>query len=301
MLCDVLISVLRSARADLNAQFAQAKREHPALDDAAFTGFIEQQIDPLARLAPGDQAYDVISTAWECGLELVAQRLAGPQARHPWINETWSLLAAQLAHSPRQLIPAFSNAAHHLATTPGARPRQWLELMQNIAQVVSDAPTLLHAGQIAAWRAGLAHYREGALKLIAALEPKIAQIALGAESAAFLEKVIASPWIEKPAGNRENLRAGSFRGFGGLFIVPPLVTAVNDQLFVRSGDDVWLLTADSFGATFHRGTLAEFQAGSGSRFDDAPADIGVVTSVARTRHTVAVTGSLTHAVLLFAA
>lgn len=301
MLCDVLISVLRSARADLNAQFAQAKREHPTLDDAAFTGFIEQQIDPLARLAHEDSAFEVISTAWECGLELVAQRLAGPQARHPWINETWSRLAAQLVHSPRQLIPALSNAAHQLANTPGARPQQWLDLMQNTAQAITDAETLLKAGQIAAWRAGLAHYREGALKLIATLEPKIAQIALGADSAAFLEKVVASPWIEKPAENLENLRAGSFRGFGGLFIVPPLVKAVNDQLFVRSGDDVWLLTADSFGATFHRATLAEFEAGSGSHFDDAPPDIGVVTSAARTRHTIAVTGSLTHAVLLFAA
>ena len=301
MLCDVLISVLRSARAELNAQFAQAKREHPTLDDAAFTAFIQQQIDPLAQHAPEDAAFEVISAAWESGLELVAQRLAGPQARHPWINETWSRLAAQLVHSPRQLIPAFSNAAHQLAITPGARPQQWLDLMQNITQATTDAETLLQGGQIAAWRAGLAHYREGALRLITALEPKIAQMALGADSAAFLEKAISSPWIEKPAANRENLRAGSFRGFGGLFVAPPLVKAVNDQLFVRSGDDVWLLTADSFGATFHRATLAEFEAGSGSHVDDAPPDIGMLTSAARTRHTLAITGSLTHAVLLFAA
>lgn len=301
MLCDVLISVLRSARAELNAQFAQAKREHPTLDDAAFTAFIQQQIDPLAQHAPEDAAFEVICAAWESGLELVAQRLAGPQARHPWINETWSRLAPQLALAPRQLIPAFSNAAHQLATTPGARPQQWLDLMQAIAQCSGDAYTLLQVGQIAAWRAGLAHYREGALRLIAALEPKIAQMALGADSAAFLEKVVASPWIEKLAANRENLRAGSFRGFGGLFVAPPLVKAVNDQFFVRSGDDVWLLTADSFGATFHRATLAEFEAGENTAFHHAPTDIGMLTSAARTRHTLAITGSLTHAVLLFAA
>jgi len=53
MLCDVLISVLRSARADLNAQFAQAKREHPALDDTAFTGFIEQQIESARTARTG--------------------------------------------------------------------------------------------------------------------------------------------------------------------------------------------------------------------------------------------------------
>ena len=48
-------------------------------------------------------------------------------------------------------------------------------------------------------------------------------------------------------------------------------------------------------------SAAEFEAGSTSTCDRVPPDIGRVRSAARTPHTVAVTGALTHAVLLFAA
>jgi hypothetical protein len=275
MLCDTLVSVLRSSRADFNARVALAKRAQPGLDEAAFGAFVRARIDPLVRLAAEDRAFELIDAAWDHGLDLVAQRLVGPRARHPWIDETWGRLGFLMAAAPRRLIPALSNAAHQLATTPGARPGQWLDLMERLGQVAADVETLLRAGQVAAWRAGLAHFREPAA---------------------------AGPWLEKPSDGRELLRVGGFRGFGGLFIAPPLVRAADDQLLVRSGDDAWLLIADSFGATFHRISKAEFEAASTSPCDrPRPADIGRMRSAARTRHTLAVTGSLTHAVLLFAA
>jgi hypothetical protein len=219
-----------------------------------------------------------------------------------WIDETWGRLGFLMAAAPRRLIPALSNAAHQLATTPGARPGQWLDLMERLGQVAADVETLLRAGQVAAWRAGLAHFREPAVALLETLDPHVARLALGADSPEQVAKAAAGPWLEKPSDGRELLRVGGFRGFGGLFIAPPLVRAADDQLLVRSGDDAWLLIADSFGATFHRISKAEFEAASTSPCDrPRPADIGRMRSAARTRHTLAVTGSLTHAVLLFAA
>jgi hypothetical protein len=53
--------------------------------------------------------------------------------------------------------------------------------------------------------------------------------------------------------------AGAFRGFGGLFTEPPTVAMADERLFVRAGTQCWLLTADAFGATFHRATDEEFE------------------------------------------
>jgi len=242
----------------------------------------------------------------------VAQRLAGPQAREPWINQTWqqALVAAavHVARAPRQMLGSFSNAAHHLSATPGARPGRWIEVMTKAADMAADAGTLLKAGQVAAWRCGLAHYRESALRLAHDLPAALALTVLEGPAAAWpdlLAQLSADPWYipgEASHAGCEVLRAGAFSGFGGLFATPPQVIAANDQIFVRSGDDVWLLTADAFGATFHRATQAEFSQGTKEESAGVtpPAGIGLVTSSARTRSTVAITGALTHAVILFA-
>ena len=52
-------------------------------------------------------------------------------------------------------------------------------------------------------------------------------------------------------------RIGAFRGFGGLFLAPPLVAQSGSHILVRSGDEGWILLADVFGATLHRATSDE--------------------------------------------
>ncbi len=315
MLCNAFTQVLKPGRADFNQQVAQARRENPAFDDAAFSEFVQTCMDPLAAavdaVAP-EAVADLVQAMWETGLQLVALRLAGPQAREPWINQTWRqvLVAAarHVARAPGHVIGAFSNAAHHLSTTPGARPEQWIEVMTQAAGIAADVGTLLKAGQVAAWRGGLAHYRESALRQARALPAELALTALQARDAKWPElhtALSADPWHvpgEAAHAGHEVLRAGAFSGFGGLFATPPQVIAANDQIFVRSGDDVWLLTADAFGATFHRATQEEFSQGTSAESAGIPppSGIGMVTSSARTRSTAAITGTLTHAVILFA-
>src|SRR2546423_1862172 len=81
------------------------------------------------------------------------------------------------------------------------------------------------------WRAGLAHYRAGALAVCAQLPPALARAALGLPPDArigledLIARLMADPWLEPatlagPAHARELrivARAGAFRGFGGLF------------------------------------------------------------------------------------
>jgi hypothetical protein len=65
----------------------------------------------------------------------------------------------------------------------GARPGEWIEAMERLAPQCADVESLLQAGQVAAWRAGLAHFREGALAVAAKLPAQLTSLALAAPNA----------------------------------------------------------------------------------------------------------------------
>jgi len=324
-------AILRSARAELNARFAEARRQRPDLSGAAFAAFLRHAVDPLVaaveRVHP-DRVAEVALAAYGLGLELVGQGLAGPNARDASIDEGWRAVApaaaALVAAAPERVLAALGNALHQLAATPGARPAEWTAAMAALGPRCGDADTFLRLGQVAAWRAGMAHFRAGALAAADALPVPLALAALGAGPAPWAEvraRLAADPWFDparpSPApGPRVVARAGAFRGFGGLFTEPPLVAAEGEHFLARSGGEAWLLTADAFGATLHRATPGEgglapraslppgvrvqgtTVAAGGARCDVA--DLGTVTSVAANDTTVALTSPFTHAVVLVA-
>lgn len=332
MVSSALASILRSGRADFNTRFAAARRIHPELDPGAFTEFLETAVDELAQAVEkvrADRLGEVTMTAYDAALELVGGKLAGPGARLASIEEGWRHIlpkaASLVASAPGRLIPAVCNAVHQLASTPGARPAQWIETMEKLAPQCCDAGAFLKLGQVAAWRAGLAHLRSGALAAAETLPEPLALAALGATSgsswAGVRERLVANPWFdpagEPKSGIRVLSQAGSFKGFGGLFIEPPLVALLDEHFLARSGNECWLLTADIFGATFHRATIQEFEAAKrdsrwpanlqvkGSRvvFNgdhlEFPA-LGEFSSAAVNETTLALTSPLTHSILLVA-
>lgn len=344
MVSAVFTAILKSGREEFNAQYALAKKQFPALEAEAFSNFLQATVDPLVvkvHSTNPEAAVAVAQAGYEVGLELVAQRLVGAQARHPWIQQLWDeVLPGAEQHvtaAPREVIGALSNAAHQLGTVPGARPQDWLGILTRLAPLAESPETFLKAGQVAAWRCGLAHYRESALAVADLLPPVLALAALtvpegqddepGSSQTAgealavwpeIRQRLQNGRWTRGLGNNGRNhssrndlaaprlmRRTGAFRGFGGLFPEPPRLVVAQDQLYVRSGNDGWLLTADAFGATFHRATPEELAAARPQipqvpASVDVPADIGPVTSVARLDHTVAITGALTHAVLLYA-
>jgi hypothetical protein len=291
-------------------------------------------VDPLVQAvhaARPDRAADFTLQVYAVALELAALRLIGPGARQTTVAAAWQRTlppaAALIAAAPRRALAAVSNAAYALAVTPGARVDAWLTRMATLAPLTSDLETWLKLGQIAAWREGLAHFRPGALALADQVPAALALQAVGASPGSAWPEVrprlLASPWAElSPATNAANVlrvaaRAGSFRGFGGLFPHPPRVATLHEHFLVQSGSESWLLTADAWGATFHRADPAE-QAIAGSAQLTAAgvraegnsvvagaarlalADLGAITSLAANAHTIAVTGELTHAVVLLA-
>jgi hypothetical protein len=334
MVSTALASALRSGRTEFNARFAAARRLHPDLQPDAFAVFLETAVNHLiceVEKVRADRLAEVVMTAYDAGLELVSQKLAGPGAKTLTVEEAWRRIlpkiASLVAISPGRLIPAVCNAAHQLAAAPGAHAGQWIDSMENLGPQCSDPDTFLKLGQLCAWRAGLAHFRQNAIALADALPETLVLAAMRAPANSkwgdILPKLVANPWFD-PANVTKNSRTirvvaqvGAFRGFGGLFTQPPLVTSTGEHFLVQSNEDCWLLIADAFGATFHRASQQEFDAATranrlpgnlkitesrvefnGGRFEFP--GLGEFTSGAANETTLALSSWLTHSITLVA-
>jgi hypothetical protein len=241
----------------------------------------------------------------------------------------YPFLMPLIVMAPERILPAIYNALHNLVSTAGTRPEQWAEVLGRTGVQCEDPEQLLKLGQVLGWRAGLAHYRTSALAIAATLPPKLAIAAVGGEASGswpdIAQRLEADPWFDpaKSGATAKKSRvevvakAGGFRGFGGLFSEPPQVACSREHLWVKSGDDCWLLCADVFGCTFHRASMEEFESARRNPFSpdglvidrqkiiwnnrslDLPASAGVVASAA-TQTTLAVTNPGTFAISLIA-
>jgi hypothetical protein len=235
-------------------------------------------------------------------------------------------LARFIAADPQMVVGAVTNALYNIAATPGARPGEWMRDMIGLAELSDDVNTLLNAGQVCSWRAGLAHYRADALSIAETLPSPIARLALGlpADDTQILSSVIqrlqSSPWQSpvinsaiQPTQLKIQKRVGAFRGFGGLFIVPPIVEPAGEHFLVTDGESTWLLTADLFGATFHRSPQVTTSSKpetpfklnrngevNANKVKQTFPELAQSTSHAANAHTLAVTVPYSHAVYLIA-
>ena len=319
MISPAFASLLASGRAQFNARAAEARRRFPALDMAAFGAFLRDGVDPLvvavAAAAP-ERVGGATLAAYDMALELVGHGLAGPAANNPVLNTVWRELAPQfallLASAPVDALGMLSNAAIHIACVAGARPAQWQRELAALAPQIATLAQLRAVGQVLAWRAGVAHFRQGALAAADTLPPALALAAFGEPGASWPQvhaQLMANPW----RGNAEGREFGSFSGLGGDFATPPLVRATDDGFIVRSAERHYLLVADACGAVLHSATAQEFDhaqtgAPASVRLDGATLQIGARRieldvpagdiAIAANAHTLAVTSPWTPAIRL---
>ncbi len=319
MISPAFASILAGGRAQFNARAVEARRRFPSLDMAAFGAFLLDGVDPLvvavAAAAP-ERVGGATLAAYDMALELVGHGLAGPAAKNPFVNTVWRELAPQfsplLATAPVEVLGMLSNAAIHIASVAGARPAQWQTGMTAVAPQVGSVAQLRAVGQVLAWRAGVAHFRPGALAAADTLPPALALAAFGEPGAQWPQvraQLLDYPW----RGNADGREFGSFTGLGGNFGTPPQVRATDDGFIVRSAERHYLLVADAYGAVLHSATAQEFeQAQTGMpvdvRLDGATLQIGARSialdlpagdiALAANAHTLAVTSPWTHAIRL---
>lgn len=258
---------LQSRRSICNARFVAARRRWPRLDAGDFSLFLRDQFSPLAAALETQDIFAVLDPAYEIGLQLVAEKLAGPSAADPAINALWlsvfPSIKKLIASSPRRVISSLSNAAHHLTATPDTRPEAWQKHLVELAPRAVNIEEFLTIAKILAWRAGLPQYRASAVAAADSLAPDLALTLLDAPDGSSWPEVrdahLANPWFGFGMSVRKNSCIGKFRGFGGLFLTPPLVVRSGSHILVRSADEAWILVADAFGATLHRASHEEIQ------------------------------------------
>ena len=310
MIAQPFAIVLSAARSQLNRKVAEARRRDPAFDCAAFAVFLECGVDPLVRALVAIDAGRVpqlVLAAYDAALELTGQGLVGPNARASGVNQVWQTVAPHCAHllarSPAEVLGLLTNAIVHLEKTASARPAQWLAELARWAPQVQSWTQLQALGQLLAWRAGLSHFRTGALAASVALPaPLLAQMfGVGVDAwPAAREAMLADPWwgaTPQFAG----VEIGAFSGFGGDFVEPPQLRSCEDGFLVNGGERYFLLVADLHGAVLHGASEAEFAAGGENRrtgplrsdiaLDLPPQQLSIIVNA----HTLAVMSPFTHA------
>lgn len=278
----VLSDALAAGRPHFNARVAEVRHRQPAFDVAAFSAFLRTGVEAVAQsvvaVAP-DRTSAAVASAYDIALELVAQGLAGPGARSTHMDQTWTAVAPRcgrlLATQPFEVLGMLSNAVAHLTGQTGARPQDWIDDMVRLAEHAASVEQLRLLGQVVAWRAGLAQFREGALHAADSLPPMLALLALGTKEPdrsdawqTVRQAHRADPWWCESPQRRESLRqgvvVGQFTGFGGGFAEPPQVRANPIGFTVHSAGRFSLLMADAYGAVLLPSNETEYDEAAGA-------------------------------------
>jgi hypothetical protein len=246
-----LATVLETRRSACNAAFLLSRRQYRRLEGAAFMDYLRSVVAPLVEAATDPDP--VAMALYDLSLQVVGAGLVRDAT--PLWTTVLPTLVTLLEKEPQRVSASLTNGAVNLSRTPGARPDEWLAILRQWGPACPDVDTLLALGQVAAWRAGMAHYRVSALQV--RLPEALCHAVLGCSAAALQ----ADPWSNPASSGPRRLqivgRVGGFRGFGGLFLRPAVLHARGDALFVTDGEDSWLVHADRFGAVLTRAPLPQ--------------------------------------------
>lgn len=262
---------LERGRDDFNARFLRARRGGLRVDGEIFSEVMRDLAGPIVdavAIVDAGAVEETTEVVFDVGLRLSSHFLLGRESRHGAINSLWRedlpRLSRFVARDPRRVISALSNAAHFMALARGGDVQGWRELLAEVAPRCHSVDELLQMGQVLAWRSGMAHFRESALKVWEGLGEELKYAALGASremgSVDELRHRVYQRWMpldsDEPEVASPILRVGGFRGDGGPFLQPPRVCLLDGRIFACDQRGVWSIHADIFGACCQRAPVS---------------------------------------------
>lgn len=271
----LVVTALEARRAQFNTRFQQVRRHQPEVQGSEVLALCGTLLEPagsiLADLDPGAVA-ELVEATFETVLQLQALRLTGSRSHEPWIDTGLGLLvpaaARFLGQRPHATLCALGNALHHIGQQHPPGATQWTRRMQAVLPACDAVAQWLAAGQVLAWRCGLAQYRDAALRVLealpAALQAALLELPAAADPAPEVAALLRHPWhrpgqppLTQPRWVR---RCGGFVGFGGPFRRPPRLAAHDGQLYASDGSQAWRWTLDACGEYRVRVDDTEWQA-----------------------------------------
>lgn len=268
----VFTEALTRNRERLNTKFIYARQMFPQLDSGVFSGCLTQMVQPVV-LTMEDESEEVIDRVLEVlydfSLDLIGKGYLGPKGKYPELLFAWEKLFCSASHllrqDPRLFAGSVLNAVYNLSSLQEQRSKQWTELMQMLSGDCDTISLFLDAGKVAAWRCGLAHYRQAALEIAETLKPsilaRILELPPEADPVAVLDAIKNDPWLTPAAAltkdsQQSQLKVarvlGTFRGFGGVMLRPPHVQLLDNEIFASDNENSYLVSADVFGGTLQR-------------------------------------------------
>lgn len=266
-----LAQVLDRNRDALNMAIRIAQHRHPAFDGAVFLDHLVEGIAPLADaiLDQGAaEAEGAVVALVTLGVDLYGRNVIGPKARSPAVDRLWHQVLPTnrrlLGLGAERVVRTLTNATHNLASEADTRSDEFLATIERAADRIDTLETLMNAGAVAAWLAGLVRFRGVALDRLGQLPDDVARAVLDVGPDVQLDRLIwrliDDPWTDlsmAASGHRpqdlEFVReVGGFIGLGGLFTEPPVVSRFDGRLVAEDGTGAWELCADRFGTHFQR-------------------------------------------------
>lgn len=262
--------VLAAHRETLNAMFRAHLALHRNLEAEDFFAVLALDLAPIAQAIDeaGGPLDRVFRQFYELALTLTERGLLGPKARLQTVTRCWRELLPRFGYllgTHPEVAVSLSNAAYHMRVRPDVLDT-WLSTMARVAALQPSAAALLKAGQVAVWSSGMAHFRESALDAWLQLDGPLSHVTLRLEPhdetpKNVLRQQLQHPFLTPGSVQNPSLKAiwcvGGFRGFGGSFFHPPMLTAHGNQVFARDRAGTFRIFADVFGATVERAHLPD--------------------------------------------
>ena len=330
MKSEALQHYLKVERDYCNQMVASVRHQSQSLDTAEFTWFLSDCLDPLMAALDersNQEAFPVALAGFKHGLELAALNWLKNDEKKEILQQLWGGHYLEIIdivqQEPVKTFTQTGNLLSHLNSLDSGHPQTWLNIMSRVTGVLEDHAQLEKTGLVGTWMAGLAHYRESAMRQLATLPETLARKLLGLPDARYLKQYLdelaKNRWLtvqsvadDNPvATHKLKARIGSCTLLGGDLPVPPEVFAGEDRFFVHSGDLAWQLYVDAYGSSLlpcdpndlkrHNNTNNQARKLSGLRQIPGLEDISDISSTASLADTVALTSAETFAIIVLSA